>query len=73
MARKYRSDYKGLTPEQVEYIQKNKKTKKSKGAVIGLAERETGKVKIVSFDENNLTNITNTVRENVDKRAYATY
>ena len=69
MARKYRSDYKGLSPEEVEYIQKNKKTTKRKGAVIGLAERETGKVKIVSFDENNLANITNTVRENVDKRA----
>lgn len=69
MARKYRSDYKGLSPEEVEYIQKNKKTTKNKGAVIGLAERETGKVKIVSFDENNLNNITNTVRQYVDKKA----
>jgi transposase-like protein len=69
MARKYRSDYKGLSPEEVDYIQKNKQSKKSKGAVIGLAERETGKIKVVSFDENNLKNITNTVREYVDKRA----
>ncbi len=69
MARKYGSDYKGLTPEQVEYIQKNKHSTKTKGAVIGLADRNTGKVKIVSFDENNLTNVTNTVREYVDKRA----
>lgn len=69
MARKYRSDYKGLTPEQVDYIQKTKNNKKSKGAVIGLAERETGLIKVVAFDENNLTNITNTVRENVEKRS----
>ena len=51
MARKYRSDYKGYTPEQIEYFQKNKKTTKSKGAVIGLAERETGRIKVISFDE----------------------
>ena len=68
-ARKYRSDYKGLTPEQVEYLQKTKHSTKTKGAVIGLAERSTGRVKVVSFDENNLTNITNTVRENVHKSA----
>ena len=69
MARKYRSDYKGLTPEQIEYLQKTKHSTKTKGAVIGLAERETVLIKVVSFDENNLTNITNTVRANVDKKA----
>ena len=73
MARKYRSDYKGLTPEQVEYLQKSKNSTKTKGAVLGLAERNTGKVKMFAFSENTTSNITNTIRENVIKKETVLY
>jgi len=39
MARKFASDYKGLTPAQVEALGKNKFSTKNKGAVLGLADR----------------------------------
>ena len=72
MARKYRSDYKGLT-QQVDYLQKTKNSTKTKGAVLGLAERNTGKVKMFAFSENTTSNITNTIRENVIKKETTLY
>jgi transposase-like protein len=65
MARKYASDFKGLSPEQVEHIQKNKHSHSRKGAVLGLAERETGKVIITAFDNNRAENIRPLIKKHV--------
>ena len=48
MSRKYRSDYVGLSPEEIDYKMKNKKD--NKGAVLGLAERKPGKIRVFAFD-----------------------
>lgn len=64
MGRKYRSDYKGTTSEtEVEYKLKDKFH--GKGAVIGLADRETGKIRAIRFAENTGDNIRQTIKENV--------
>lgn len=63
MARKYRSDFKGLKPEQIDYNMKNQKY--NKGAVLGMAERETGTVKIMAFDTNTKENVLPAIRANV--------
>jgi len=65
MGRKFRSDYVGLSPEEVEY--KLNKTNDGKGAVLGLIERDTKKVKTFVFANNNRDNITQAVRDNVEK------
>lgn len=65
MGRKFRSDYVGLSPDEVEY--KLNKTNDGKGAVLGLVERDTKKVKALVFPNNNRDNITQAVRENVEK------
>jgi hypothetical protein len=41
MSRKYKSDYKGLSPEEVEYALKSQNS--SKGAVVGIKQREGDK------------------------------
>lgn len=65
MARKYKSDFKGLPPEEVEYKLNSKSD--SKGAVLGMVERNTGKVRVLAFANNNRDNITAAVRANVEK------
>jgi len=65
MARKYKSDFKGLPPEEVEY-KLNSKTD-GKGAVLGMVERSTGTVRVLAFANNNRDNITQAVRANVEK------
>lgn len=62
MARKYRSDYKGLPPEQVDYNMSNRS--KSKGVVLGLAQRG-GQVRIKAIPDNNKANIWKVINENV--------
>lgn len=64
MGRKYKSDFKGLSPEEVEY--KLNKTNDGKGAVLGLVERETKKVKTFVFANNNRDSITEAVKNNVE-------
>ena len=66
MARKYRSDYKGLPPEQVEYLQKNKLTTKNKGAVLGIASRDTKTIHVTAFDANNAENIRGEIKKRVE-------
>lgn len=65
MGRKYRSDYKGLTEEEIDYTL-NKRHLKNKGAVLGIAERETGKVHLSVFDENNAANVRGAIKEQVE-------
>lgn len=65
MARKYRSDFKGLPPDEVEYKLNHKHD--NKGAVLGMVERNTGKVRLLAFANNNRDNITAAVRANVKK------
>lgn len=52
MGRKFASDYKGYTDEQIEEIQKNpyKAAQKAKGAVMGLAQRG-GDIRVKVFSE----------------------
>jgi transposase-like protein len=60
MARKYRSDYKGLPPEQVEY----KMTRGTNmGAVLGLYENNTGKIVVRKFDSREAPAIRTTIKE----------
>jgi transposase-like protein len=67
MGRKLASDYKGYTDEQVAEIMKNKArgAQKSKGAVMGLAQRD-GKVKIKVFNEISGEVAKNYIKENVE-------
>lgn len=65
MARKYASDYKGLPPEQVEYIRNNRQNKKNKGAVLGIAHRETKTVHVTAFDDNNSLNVRSEIKKHV--------
>lgn len=65
MGRKYKSDFKGISAEEVEY--KLNKTNDGKGAVLGLVERDTKRVKAIVFANNNRDNITQAVRDNVVK------
>ena len=51
MSRKYASDFKGLSEDQIDEKLRNKIN--NKGAVLGLAERETGKVRVFAMDANN--------------------
>ena len=65
MGRKFRSDYKGLSEEQIDLIEKNKYYQKSKGAVIGIASRDTGKITVKAFDERTMGYIVKAIKENV--------
>jgi transposase-like protein len=66
MARKYRSDYKGLPPEEVEKLeQKNEFNKRiNLGAVIGMKERN-GKIVVKAALHAKAHEIGNAVKENV--------
>ena len=66
MARKYRSDYVGLSPEQVEYIHNNSQNQKNKGAVLGIADRATKTVHVTAFADNNSFNIRNEIKKKVE-------
>jgi len=65
MARKYRSDYKGLTEAEIDY--KMKSPTRSKGAVVGMVERKTGKIKVSVFNPANRGEAASIVRANVEK------
>lgn len=65
MGRKYRSDYKGLPEAEIDYKMQSKSA--GKGAVIGLVERKTGKVKISVFNPQNKGEAAQIVRNNVEK------
>lgn len=67
MARKYRSDYKGLSEEEVEAIMKDNHSHKNKGAVLGLSERMTRKIIVKAFDSNKKENIQSAIKENVEE------
>ena len=69
MSRKYGSDYKGLTPEEVGAIQKNTYSRKAKGAVLGIADRKEGTIRVIAFPENNAENVQPAIKENVEKGA----
>ncbi|HLK27574.1 MAG TPA: IS1595 family transposase [Puia sp.] len=62
LSRKYRSDYKGLPPEEIDYNMKNKV--KNKGAVIAMAERG-GEVRVKAMFDNNAENVWQAINENV--------
>jgi hypothetical protein len=67
MARKYRSDYKGLTEEEIDFKVKHKKD--NKGAVLGIADRKEGTIRVMAFPANKLEFIGDAVKANVDKGA----
>jgi transposase-like protein len=55
MSRKYARDYVGLAPDEIDYNLKN--ATKGKGAVLGIAERDTKKIRVTAFDENTADNV----------------
>lgn len=63
MARKYGSDYKGISPERVELMQATQKAKK-KGAVIGMKQRD-GKVIVKATFDTKAETIGDTVKQHV--------
>lgn len=65
MGRKYRSDYVGLSPEEIEYKLRTPQNKK--GAVLGIVERSTGKVNIKAFSEIKQDALTDYMRDKVQE------
>jgi transposase-like protein len=63
MARKYRSDYIGLSENEIDYKIKN--PRESKGAVIGLYDKKTGEIRPMVFDRIDRDRITDAIIENV--------
>lgn len=66
LGRKYRSDYKGLSEEQIDYIKAHKSSTRNKGAILGLADRATGEIRVFAFGENNGENVFPVIREHVE-------
>lgn len=64
MSRKYASDYVGLSPEQVEYIRSTNHSTKTKGVVVGMAERG-GIVRVVATNENRTIPVQKIVKDNI--------
>ncbi|HJV20825.1 MAG TPA: IS1595 family transposase [Sediminibacterium sp.] len=62
MSRKYKSDYKGLSPEEVDYSVKSHKN--NKGAVVGIKQRE-GDIRVFAFDDRKAAPIKQAIYENV--------
>jgi transposase-like protein len=68
MGRKYKSDFVGLSPEEVEKLVELQPTKNTKGAVIGMVERG-GKVIAKAANAINKENVVAAITENVDRKA----
>jgi hypothetical protein len=68
MGRKFASEYKGLPPEKVETFAKNAAHTK-KGAVIGLAHRETKTIRVMAYRNLSAQMIGDVVTSNVSKDA----
>lgn len=67
MSRKYRSDFKGYTEEQITHILENKSSPRNKGVVMGMRSRESDKIVVKTFDEATTDKICGIVRENVQQ------
>lgn len=65
MARKFRSDFKGTTATEEEIDYKMNNLRHNKGAVVGLAERHTGKMIVKAFAENNAANLRSIIKKHV--------
>lgn len=64
MSRKYKSDFKGLPPEEVEHIL-DKGTHANKGAVVGMAERG-GDIRVLAFEDRKAIPIRKAIHDNVE-------
>ncbi len=64
MSRKYKSDFIGLSPEELDYAQKSQY--KNKGAVVGMAER-SGEIRVLAFDDRKAAPIREAIHSNVEK------
>jgi transposase-like protein len=67
MSRKYASDYKGLEQDKIDYYLTH--TKESKGAVLGIGDRKTGKIRVMAFDSNKGDNIIPALKANINEGA----
>jgi len=67
MARKYRSDYKGLSEDEIDY--KLKAAKDNKGAVLGLADRKEGQIRVFAFPANRKEFVSKAIYDNLEKGA----
>ncbi|QEC68571.1 IS1595 family transposase [Panacibacter ginsenosidivorans] len=65
MGRKYRADYKGLQPEEIDHKLSSKI--KNKGAVLGLADRKNGTIRVKVFESNKTEFVVDAVRKNVSQ------
>jgi transposase-like protein len=63
MGRKYRSDYKGLPENEIDYKLSN--PIENKGAVLGLADRKTGDIRVFAFPSNTKANVMPVLKENI--------
>jgi len=63
MGRKYRSDYKGIPEDKIDY--KLKSPKDNKGAVMGIADRETTKIRVMRYDSHSAAAVKQMVKDNV--------
>jgi hypothetical protein len=66
MSRKYRSDYKGLSEEEIDYKFRQKYSTDHKGAVLGIADRKEGIIRVMAYPANKKEFITEGVRANIE-------
>jgi hypothetical protein len=67
MSRKYRSDFKGFTEAEIDYKMNQKHSTDSKGAVVGIADREQGTIRVKVYPQNRKEFIEEFVRENLEE------
>lgn len=63
MGRKYRSDYVGLSEDKIDY--KMKSQKDNKGAVLGLADRQTGNIRVMRYSGHTAATLKQMINDNI--------
>lgn len=65
MARKYKSDFVGMSEEKAEFHMKRSASKIKRGAVLGMAERG-GKVRVFKFEDRQAAPMKKVMKENIE-------
>ena len=65
MARKYKSDFVGMSEEEAEFHMKRSASKIKRGAVLGMAERG-GKVRVFKFEDRQAAPMKKVMKENIE-------
>jgi hypothetical protein len=66
MARKYASDYKGLSQEEIKYINTHNSSQRDKGVAVEMSERG-GKIKVLEISENKAIAIRELVNKHIEE------